>query len=78
CVGKVFAPEEFDKNEWTLYGEPESSLVCNRPATVELTCANIINRIPQLIDAPTGYVTTDQFPYNIYCIKPLHEYVTSR
>lgn len=78
CVGKVYAPEEYDKNEWTLYGEPESSLVCNKPATVELTCANIINRIPQLIDAPAGYVTTDKFPYNIYCIKPLNEYVTSK
>lgn len=77
CVGKVFAPEEFDKNEWTIYGEPDSSLVCNKPATVELTCANIINRIPQLIDAPAGYVTTDQYPYNIYCIRPLNEYVTS-
>ncbi len=78
CVGKVYAPEEYDKNEWTLYGEPESSLVCNKPATVELTCANIINRIPQLIDAPAGYVTTDQFPYNIYCIRPLNEYVKTK
>lgn len=78
CVGKVYAPEEFDKNEWTLIGEPESSLVCNKPATVELTCGTIINRIPQLIDAPAGYVTTDQFPYNIYCIQPLHTYVQSK
>ncbi len=78
CVGKVYAPEEYDKNEWTLYGEPNSSLVCKTPATVELTCANILNRIPQLIDAPSGYVTTDKFPYNIYCIKPLNEYVKTK
>ncbi len=78
CVGKVYAPEEFDKNEWTLYGEPDSTLVCNKPATVELTCANIVNRIPQLIDAPNGYVTTDKFPYNIYCVRPLNEYVTTK
>lgn len=78
CVGKVYSPEEYDKNEWTLYGEPNSSLVCKTPATVELTCANIINRIPQLIDAPSGYVTTDKFPYNIYCIKPLNEYVKTK
>lgn len=78
CVGKVFAPEEFDKNEWAIYGEPDSSLVCNNPATVELTCANVINRIPHLIDAPAGYVTTDRYPYNIYCIKKLNEYVTSK
>ena len=78
CVGKVFDTDEFDKNEWTLYGEPDSTLVCNKPATVELTCGTIINRIPQLIDAPAGYVTTDKYPYNIYCIKPLNEYVTSK
>ena len=78
CVGKVYSKEEYDKNEWTLYGEPNSSLVCKTPATVELTCANIINRIPQLIDAPAGYVTTDKFPYNIYCIKPLNEYVKTK
>ena len=78
CVGKVYSLEEYDKNEWTLYWEPNSSLVCKTPATVELTCANIINRIPQLIDAPSGYVTTDKFPYNIYCIKPLNEYVKTK
>ena len=78
CVGKVFDTDEFDKNEWTLYGEPNSTLVCNKPATVELTCGTIINRIPQLIDAPAGYVTTDKYPYNIYCIKPLNEYVTTK
>lgn len=39
---------------------------------------NDINRIPQLIDAPTGYVTTDKVPYNIYCIKPLNEYVKTK
>ncbi len=78
CVGKVFAPEEFDKNEWTFCGEPDTTVIVNKPATVELTCATLVNRIPQLIDAPAGYVTTDQFPYNLFAIKPLNEYVTSK
>ena len=33
-----------------------------------MTCATLVNRIPQLIDAPAGYVTTDQYPYNEYCV----------
>ena len=78
CIGKVYAPDEFDKNEWTLYGEPESTVVVNQPATVELTCATIVNRIPQLIDAKPGYVTTDEFPDNRYMVKAMNCYVTSK
>lgn len=77
CIGKVYAPDEFDKNEWTLFGEPETTVVVNRPATVELTCATILNRIPQLIDARPGYVSTDQLPYSQYMTAPMHEYVTA-
>ncbi len=78
CVGKVFSSDEFDKNEWSLCGEPNTTAIVNKPATVELTCATLVNRIPQLIDAPAGYVTTDQFPYNLFAIKPLNEYVSSK
>lgn len=75
CVGKVYAPDEFDKNQWTLFGEPETTVTVNQPATVELTCATILNRLPQLIDAEPGYITTDKFPYSQYMTKPIHEYV---
>lgn len=78
CVGKVYAPDEFDKNEWTLYGEPETTVVVNRPATVELTCATIVNRLPHLIDAEAGYVTTNNMPDNAYMVKPINFYVKSK
>lgn len=39
-----------------MEGEPETTVSCNRPANVEMTCATIVNRIPQLIDAPAGYL----------------------
>lgn len=77
CIGKVYAPDEFDKNEWTFYGEPDTTVIVNRPATVELTCATILNRLPQLIDAPAGYVSTDKLPYSSYMVKPINEYITS-
>lgn len=60
CIGKVYGPEDFDKNEWTIYGEPDTTVVINRPATVELTCASIVNRIPDLIKANPGYVPTSK------------------
>lgn len=75
CVGKVYAPEDFDRNDWTLYGEPDTQVVINRPATVELTCATIVNRIPDLINAAPGYVTTDLMPVNSYRVKPLEAYL---
>lgn len=75
CIGKVYAPGEFDKNEWTFFGEPEMTNIVNRPATVELTCANLVNRIPALINSAPGYITTDKMPNNVYLAKPLNEYV---
>ena len=58
CVGKVYAPEEFDINEWTIIGEPNTTITVQRPATVELTCASIVNRLPDLIKAKPGFVPT--------------------
>ena len=75
CIGKVYAPDEFDRNEWSFYGEPEMTNIVNRPATVQLTCANLINRIPALINSPPGYITTEKMPDNVYLVKPLNEYV---
>ena len=75
CVGKVYAPDEFDKNEWTIYGEPETTIVVAKPATVELTCASIVNRIPDVINSKPGYVPTCEFGELNFKIKPLNEYV---
>ncbi|MBR2970139.1 MAG: dihydrodipicolinate reductase [Clostridia bacterium] len=58
CIGKVYAADEFDRNEWTVEGEPNTTVTVNRPATVEMTCASVVNRIPDLIKAPSGYVPT--------------------
>ena len=58
CVGKVYAPDEFDINEWTIIGEPNTTVTVQRPSTVELTCASVVNRIPDLIKAESGFVAT--------------------
>lgn len=60
CVGMVYTLDEFDSNEWTLIGEPNTTMTINKPSTVELTCASVINRIPDLIDAKPGYIPTSQ------------------
>ena len=58
CVGKVYAPDEYDINEWTVVGEPDTTVTVRRPATVELTCASIVNRLPDLVAAQPGFVPT--------------------
>ena len=75
CIGKVYSKEDYDKNEWTIEGEPNTTIVVARPSTVELTCATIVNRIPDVINGVAGYVSTDKLDELKYRTKPLNEYV---
>lgn len=75
AFGKVYSKEDYDKNEWTIEGEPNTTIVVARPATVELTCATIVNRLPDVINAEPGYITTEKLGDLNYRIKPLNEYV---
>lgn len=75
CIGKVYSREDYDKNEWTIEGEPDTTIVVARPATVELTCATIVNRIPDVINGKPGYVSTDKLDELKYLVKPMNEYV---
>ena len=75
CIGKVYSEDNYDKNEWTVYGEPDTTITVARPATVELTCETIVNRIPDVINAQPGYITTDKLGELQYKVKNLNEYV---
>lgn len=75
CIGKVYDKTEFDCNDWTIEGEPNTRVVIERPATVELTCASVVNRIPDVLMSPAGYFTTDYMPENFYKVEALHKYV---
>ena len=60
CIGKVYAKNDVDTNKWTVYGEPNTTLLITEPNTVELTCATIVNRIPDVIKAEAGFVPTSR------------------
>ncbi len=66
CIGKVYSNSDCDKNEWTVYGNPDTTFVVTRPNTVELTCATVVNRIKDVIEAKPGFVPTSQMGELIY------------
>ena len=75
CIGKIYSKEDFDKNEWTIIGEPNTTVIVERPSTVELTCATVVNRIPDLINANPGFILKSEMPELTYKIKDLKEYI---
>jgi len=69
CIGKVYVGDDVDLNEWTIYGEPDTSVVIREPKTVELTCADIVNRLDDVISSKAGFVPTSQMGTPNFILK---------
>lgn len=76
--GRLFRRGEKDVNEWQVLGEPGLHLVNPAVDTRRTTCTQLVNRIPDVLDAPPGLVTVDQLPAPRLRSGPLAEWVRSR
>ena len=74
-TGRLYLEGETDINDWTVEGEPPLRLINPAVPTMMSTVSQMVNRIPDVINAPPGFVTIEKLPRLRYRAFPLGVYV---
>jgi 4-hydroxy-tetrahydrodipicolinate reductase len=75
-TGCVYRPEQADMNHWKISGEPDVELSNGAVPTAMTTCTQIVNRIPDVINAQPGFVTVEKLPQLRYRAFSLETYLS--
>jgi 4-hydroxy-tetrahydrodipicolinate reductase len=75
-TGKVYSPGGADSNSWVLSGEPTLDLENQVLPTHLTTCATLVNRVPQVLNAEPGYVSVAELPRLQYMGGPIASHLS--
>lgn len=77
-AAKAFRPDESELLEWYIKGEPRIQIVCEEVPIRMTTCTQMVNRIPDVINAQPGFVTLEKLPKLKYRAFPLQFYLAEK
>lgn len=74
-VSKMSEEGDTDLNKWEIKGIPTINIITENMQGEITTGSNIINRIPDVINAEPGVIAAGQMPAPFYKVKGLNEYI---
>lgn len=76
-TAKLFEPGDEEHYVWDIKGEPGIHLQQNHVPSVEITCATCVNRIPDVLNAPPGFITAEKLDTPFYRTQSLENYINN-
>jgi 4-hydroxy-tetrahydrodipicolinate reductase len=75
-TGKLFRKDEVGVREWIIKGVPDLHIDYYSPDVPAVTrLAQLVNRIPDVINGEPGYITIENYPKLKFKQSPLHRYL---